>query len=165
MKQAIVVEHVTVEVQRNFNDFTFHLEMALGIMTPSSFCADGIIPASMVCYLVSTAEENKLILCDILLPGDLRKEESSPKIKQYQVCNPHIINRMIAHNAGAALYTPLHLLVYEKPNGKVVVEYDLPSSLFARFNNTAINIDATKIENSLVKLIQKADEGNSSSQM
>jgi hypothetical protein len=161
MKQAIVVEHVIAEVQSNFTDFTFHLEMALGILTPSSFCSDGIVPASMVCYLVSTAEENELILCNILLPGDLQKEESSRKIKQYQVCNPHLISRMIAHNAGAALYTPLHLLVYEKPNGKVVVEYDLPTSFFARFNNAAINIEATKLESILVKLIKKADAGNS----
>ncbi len=83
----------------------------------------------MVYYLVSTAEENKLILCNILLPNDLRKEESSPKNKTIPGVVIHtIISRMIAHNAGAALYTPLHLLVYEKPNGKVVVEYDPPSS-------------------------------------
>lgn len=165
MKQAIVVEHVIIEVQSNFNDFTFQLETALGIMTPASFCADGVVPASMVCYLASTTEENELILFNILLPNDLRNEESSRKIKQYQVCNPYLMSRMIAHNAGAALYTPLHLLVYEKPNGKVVVEYDLPTAFFARFNNAAINIDAAKLENNLVKLIKKADAGNSSSQM
>jgi uncharacterized protein (DUF302 family) len=165
MKQAIVVEHVCIEVQRNFNDFTFQLETALGVMTPSAFCADGIVPASMVCYLASTTEENGLILFNILLPNDLRKEESSRKIKQYQVCNPQVMSRMIAHNAGAALYTPLHLLVYENLNGKVVVEYDLPAAFFARFNNAAINIDAARLENNLVKLIKKADAGNGSSQM
>lgn len=165
MKQAIVVEHVSIELQSSFNDFTFQLETALGIMTPSAFCADGIVPASMVCYLASTTEENELILFNILLPNDLHKEESSRKIKQYQVCNPQVMSRMIAHNAGAALYTPLHLLVYEKPNGKVVVEYDLPSSFLARFNNEAINIDAAKLEDKLVKLIKKADAENGSSQM
>lgn len=165
MKQTIVVEHVVIEVQSSFNDFTFQLETALGIMTPSAFCADGIVPASMVCYLAGTTEENELILFNILLPNDLHKEESSHKIKQYQVCNPQVMNRMIEQNAGAALYTPLHLLVYEKPNGKVVVEYDLPSSFFARFNNAAINIDAAKLEDKLVKLIKKADATNGSSQM
>lgn len=165
MKQAIVVEHVIIEVQSSFNDFTFHLEAALGIMSPSSFYADGIVPASMVCFLASTADENELILCNILLPNDLRKGENRRNIKQYQVCNPHLMSRMIAHNAGAALYTPLHLLVYEKPNGKVVVEYDLPAAFLARFNNEAINTDAARLENNLVKLIKKADEGNGSSQM
>ncbi|HEY8897033.1 MAG TPA: DUF302 domain-containing protein [Niastella sp.] len=165
MKQAIVVEHVVIEVQSNFNDFTFQLETALGIMTPASFCADGIVPASMACYLAGTTEDNELILFNILLPNDLRKEESGPKIKQYQVCNPRVMSRMIAQNAGAALYTPLHLLVYEKPNGKVVVEYDLPSSFFTRFNNAAINIDAARLESKLVKLIKKADAVNGSSQM
>jgi len=165
MKNAIVVEHVMVEVQSSFNDFTFHLEAALGIMTPSSFCSDGIVPASMVCYLSTTGEENELILFNILLPNDLRKGERRRKIKQYQVCNPHVMSKMIAQDAGVALYSPLHLLVYEKPNGIVVVEYDLPSSFFARFNNEAINIAAAKLERNLVNLIKKADEGNGSSQM
>jgi uncharacterized protein (DUF302 family) len=67
---------------------------------------------------------------------------------------------MIKNNAGAGLYMPLHLLVYEKLNGKVAVEYDLPSSSFAQFNNAEILLDSITLENDLIKLVRIADEGN-----
>jgi uncharacterized protein (DUF302 family) len=67
---------------------------------------------------------------------------------------------MLENHAGAGLYIPLHLLVYEKYNGKVVVEYDLPSSLFAQFDNSEILLDSITLENNLIKLVQIADKGN-----
>ena len=45
-----------------------------------------------------------------------------------------------------------------KPDGKVEVEYDLPSSLFGRFNNAEILSDAIIMEENLIRLIREADK-------
>ena len=160
MKKAIVVEHVCTELESNFDSFTFRLEKALGILKPATLHALGAAPASMVSYLNSTSDENNLMLFNILLQDDLMKKENRKKIIQYQVGNPKIMLRMIANHPGAGLYIPIHLLVYEKFNGKVVVEYDLPSSSFAQFNNSEILSDSITLENKLIKLVRHADEGN-----
>jgi uncharacterized protein (DUF302 family) len=160
MKKAIVIDHVCSELENNFDSFTFHLEKALGILRPATLHALGAAPASMVSYLNSTSDENNLMLFNILLQDDLQKKENRKKIKQYQVGNPKIMLRMIANHPGAGLYIPIHLLVYEKSNGKVVVEYDLPSSSFAQFNNSEILSDSITLENKLVRLVRIADEEN-----
>jgi hypothetical protein len=160
MKKAIVVEHVCSELKSNFDSFTFRLEKALGILTPSKLQALGAAPASMVSYLNSTCDEDNLMLFNILMQDDLKKKENRRKIKQYQIGNPKIMLRMIENHPGAGLYIPIHLLVYEKFNRKVAVEYDLPSSLFAQFNNSEILLDSVTLENNFITLIRIADEGN-----
>jgi hypothetical protein len=160
MKKAIVIEHVCTELESNFDSFTFHLEKALGILTPSTLHALGASPASMVSYLDSTSDDNNLMLFSILVQNDLIMDENRRIIKQYQIGNPKMLLRMIENNPGAGLYIPVHLLVYEKPNGKVVVEYDLPSSSFAQFNNSEILLDSIALENKLIELVRIADEGN-----
>jgi hypothetical protein len=160
MKKAIVVEHISIELESNFDNFTFHLEKALGILTPSTLQALGASPASMVSYLNSTSDETSLMLFNILVQDDLTKKGDRRKIKQYHVGNPTIMLRMIENHPGAGLYIPIHLLVYEKFNGKAVVEYDLPSSSFAQFYNSKIFSDSITLENMLIKLIRITDEGN-----
>jgi len=158
MKNQIVIEHAVMELESNFDKFTFRFEKALGILTPAALQSLEAVPASMVRFLKSTYSENDLMLFNMLVQGDLLQKADSRKMKQYQIGNPHIMRRMIEIDAGAGLYAPLHLLVYEKPTGKVVVEYDLPSSLFAQFKNGDILSDSIIIENKLIKLIQIADE-------
>ena len=114
----------------------------------------------MVSYLNSACDENNLILFNILAQDDLVKKENRRKIKQYQVGSPKIMLSMIENHPSTALYVPIHLPVYEKLNGKVVVEYDLPSSSFAQFNNSEILLEAITLENKLIKLVGIADEGN-----
>jgi hypothetical protein len=160
MKKAIVIEHVCIELESNFDNFTFHLEKALGILTPSTLQALGATPASMVSYLNSTSDENNLMLFNVLVQDDLTKKENRRKIKQSHIGNPTIMLRMIENYPGAGLYIPMHLLVYEKFNRKAVVEYDLPSSSFAQFYNSKIFSDSITLENMLIKLIRIADEGN-----
>jgi len=160
MKKAIVIEHICRELESNFDSFTLRLEKALGILKPATLHALGGSPASMVSYLKSTSDEDNLILFNILVRDDQMKKENRKRIKQYQVGNPKIMLRMIENYTGAGLYMPIRVLVYEKSNGKVAVEYDLPSSSFTQFNNAEILSDSIILENMLIKLIQIADEGN-----
>ncbi|WP_170117420.1 DUF302 domain-containing protein [Chitinophaga ginsengisoli] len=157
MKKVIIVEHVSIEVESNFYDFTFHLEKALGILMPSALQSLGAVPASMVYYLTTTNNESGLMLFNMLSQEDLVKKEHGRKIRQYQIGNPQIMYRMVENHAGTGLYMPIHLLVYESSDGKVIVEYDLPSSLCAQFNNARILSDSIMLENNLIKMIQTAD--------
>lgn len=159
MKKAIVVEHVRTELESNFERFTFFLEKSLGILMPSTLHALGAAPASMASYLDSTHDENDLVLFNILVQDDLIKKENKRKIKQYQIGNPQIMLRMIENHPGAGLYIPIHVLVYEEFNGKLIVEYDLPSSSLAQFNNAEILSDSITLESKLIHLLRIADEG------
>lgn len=151
MKNEVTVKHVSVEIDNNFDEFTFRLEKALGVLEPAVLNALGAAPASMTRYLVDTCSETDLVLFNII---------SDQKIKKYQVGNPKIICRMTSLDPVTAFYFPLQLFVYEKRGGKVMVEYDLPSSLFERFKNPEIIADAKVLENSLIKLIQTTDKKN-----
>ena|ERR1700754_616674 len=159
MNKEIVVEHVRTELESKFDSFTLQLEKSLGILMPSTLHALGAAPASMVSYINSTHDENNLMLFNILVQDDLVKKENRRKIKQYQIGNTKIMLRMVENHPGAGLYIPIHVLVYEDLNGKVVVEYDLPSSSFAQFNNSEILLDSITLENKLLSLLRIADEG------
>jgi len=160
MKKIIVVEHVSVEVESSFGRFTFHLEKALGILAPTALKALGAVPASMARHLNSTNDKNELVLFNIFSHEDLSHKGKSRKIKHYDIGNPGIMLRMMAQHAAVGLYFPIQLLVYEKLDGKVVVEYDLPSSLFGRFDNAEISSDAMILENSLINAIRVSDKNN-----
>src|SRR5215510_9769986 len=138
MKKEIVIKHVYTELKNNFDCFTFRIEQALGILMPSTLQALGASPASIVSYLNSTGDEDNLILFNLLVRDDLVSKKNRKRIKQYQVGNPAIMLRMIENYPGAGLYMPIRLLVYEKVDGKAIVEYDLPSSSFAQFDNAEI---------------------------
>jgi hypothetical protein len=160
MKKAIVVEHVYTELKSNFDSFTFHFEKALGVSMPARLQALGASPASMISYLDSTSDENNLVLFNILVQGDLMKNENRRKIRQYQIGNPKVMLRMIENHPGAGLYIPIHLVVYENSDEKAVIEYDLPSSSFVQFNNSEICLDSISLENKVIQLVRIADEGD-----
>ena len=162
MKREVIIEHVSLEIKSSFDVFTAALEKALGILMPAALRSLGAAPASMVCYLNSTSDENNLMIYSIMSQEDLPQKERYRNAKQYQLGNPEIMGRMIDSHIGAGLYLPIHLLVYENEQKKVIVEYDLLSSQCAQFNNAALLADSLSLENNLIALIQKADEdGNS----
>jgi len=160
MKKAITVEHVSVTIKSSFDRFTFRLEKALGILKPSALQALGAVPASMASYLNNTSDEKELVLFNIFSQADLSAKKNKRKIKQYQVGNPEIMYRMTARHKATGLYFPIQLVVYEKPDRKVVVEYDLPSSVFGRFNDAEIHSDALILENNITNLIREAEKEN-----
>jgi hypothetical protein len=153
MKRAVVIEHVHLEIKNSFDRFTYQFEKALGILMPAALGSLGAAPASTVCYLNSTRDDNNLMIYSIM--------SQDRNAKQYQLGNPEIIGRMINSQMGAGLYVPIHLLVYENEQNKVMVEYDLLSSQCAQFNNAALLTDSRSFENNLLALIQKADETES----
>jgi uncharacterized protein (DUF302 family) len=157
MKRAVAIEHVSLEIKSSFGRFTYSLEKALGILMPAALRSLGAVPASMSHHLNSTCHENNLVIYSIMSQEDLPQKERYRKVRQYQLGNPEIMGRMIDIEAGAGLYVPIPLLVYENEQQKVIVEFDLPSSQCAQFNNATLLADSILLENNLIILIQKAD--------
>jgi hypothetical protein len=48
------------------------------------------------------------------------------------------------------------VLIYENEEGKTIVEYDKPSSLFGQFGNAKVTEVATMLDRKLEKLVAKA---------
>ena len=67
MKRAVVIEHVSLEIKSSFDEFTYQLEKALGILMPATLRSLGATPASMVCYLNSSCDDNKLLLYNMMV--------------------------------------------------------------------------------------------------
>ncbi|OQP46260.1 hypothetical protein A4H97_31350 [Niastella yeongjuensis] len=162
MKRAVTIEHVSFEIKSNFDRFTNQFEKELGILMPAALRSLGAAPASMAGHLNSTGDDSSLMIYSIMSQEDLPQKVHYRNAKQYQLGNPEIMGRMIGNHIGAGLYVPIHLLVYENEQKKVIVEYDLLSSLCAQFNNTTLLADSIYLENNLASLIQKADEARDS---
>lgn len=73
----------------------------------------------------------------------------------YHIGNVLMAIRMTQHSFGAGLYAPLRLAVYENDDGGTNFEYDLPSTQFGFYQNTAIDKVATSLDGRLLSLIEK----------
>jgi uncharacterized protein (DUF302 family) len=159
MNDSITASHQVVKVTSSFDRFTQHLEAALGHLDRTIFDQVETAPAMVEAYLKQLEGEQGLILFGMEDHGALLTIIGAPrKAKQYAIGNPLIAMSMTQHDMRAALYAPLHVLVYEAPNQQVYVEYDLPSSLFGQFGNAAITKVAASLDVKLAKLLALVDD-------
>ena len=78
------------------------------------------------------------------------------KVVQYVIGNPLIAVQMTQYQPGVALYVPLRVLISEAEGGGTRVEYDLPSSLMAQFEDARVSEVARGLDKKLEKLIATA---------
>jgi len=158
MKHIISIEHVILKVNGSFEEFTSNLEDLLGILKPADLDFLHGNKASLQNMLESLGGEQELILFNIIEHGELLRLEgiTGTKAKQYQLGNPHMAARMTALNISSGLYAPLRILVHENAQGKVQIEYDLPSSVFAQFNDPQITAVSKLMDSKLEKLLASA---------
>ncbi len=71
------------------------------------------------------------------------------KAIQYEIGNPLTAERMTRHVLAAALYAPLRVVLYEDERGQAVLEYDLPSSLFAQFGDDRVTSVGLELDEEL----------------
>ncbi|WP_460547699.1 DUF302 domain-containing protein [Hymenobacter daeguensis] len=158
MNDSIAASHQVVKVASSFDRFTQHLEAALGHLDRTIFDQVATAPALVEAYLKQLGGEQELILFGIEDHGALLAIiGASRKARQYAIGNPLIALTMTQHDMRAALYAPLHVLVYEAPNQQVCVEYDLPSSLFGQFGNAEITKVAESLDGKLATLLARVD--------
>ena len=71
---------------------------------------------------------------------------------QYEIGNPLTASTITMRQLAAELYVPLRVLLYENDDGSCCFEYDLPSSLFAQFNDERV----TEIERGIDDALGRA---------
>ena len=157
MEKSVAVKHQSLRLERGFDEFTRRLEGSLrrfDARTLPSFKDD---PKAAEESLRALAGGDGLLLFDVLDHGSLLALHGAPrKAKQYVVGNPLIAARMTRHDVRAALYAPLRLLAFERDDGAVGVEFDLPSSLFGQFRSAEIDAVASSLDLKLLELIERA---------
>lgn len=158
MKNTINIEHVAVKVNGTFEDFTGNLEDLLGILKPADLDFLHGNKASLAGMLQNLGGEEELILFNIIEHGELLRLKGfdGRKAKQYQIGNPVMAMKMTAQNISCGLYAPLRMLVHENADSTVLVEYDLPSSVFAQFDNPQIDSVSQLMDKKIEKLIAAA---------
>ena len=67
----------------------------------------------------------------------LALEGKAAPVYQYEIGNPLTAESMVRYHAGAALYAPLRVVLYEE-SGQSVLAYDLPSDLFGQFGDERV---------------------------
>jgi uncharacterized protein (DUF302 family) len=75
---------------------------------------------------------------------------------QYEIGNPITASKMTRHHLGAALYAPLRVALFETEAGKVVFEYDKPSTLFGQLGDEQVTEVARYPDRELEAALVKA---------
>lgn len=162
MEHTIEVQHVTLEVDADFESFTGALERSLGRFDNSMYKGLENNPAAVRKRLEKAAGEEGLMLFTIREHGKLLNIFGAPKkAKQYVLGNPLIAIRMTSHDIRAGLYAPLRIFVYESDDHSTWVEYDRPSSLFGQFDDPEITAVARSLDVKLSNVIKKAERAAS----
>ncbi len=156
MEKVVEIQHVLLEIDADFDNFTRAIEQSLGQFEDVLLKDLDTAPSKTVELLKKAAGEEDMMLFKILDHGKLLNIFGSPKkAKQYVLGNPAIAAEMTRHDIRAALYAPLRLLVYEAgPN--IRIEYDRPSSIFKQFDNAEVTAVAFSLDEKLANLIKKS---------
>lgn len=83
-------------------------------------------------------------------------EGHAKKAIQFEIGNPLTAERMTRHRLAAGLYAPLRIVLYEDEQGRAVLEYDLPSSLFNQFGDEGVAKTARELDEELEQVLVAA---------
>ena len=158
MERTIEVQHVSVEMNVDFERFTVGLERSLGRFDEALLKELETNPGLVEERIKAAAGEDGLMLFNIQDHGKLLNLFVMPKkARQYVLGNPLIAVMMTRHDIRAGLYAPLRLFVYETDDHTTRIEFDKPSSLFGQFNNPEVTVVAQSLDAKLASLIEKAE--------
>lgn len=153
---TVQVQHRSATYQADFARFTQSLEKILGHYPPD-VQQDVVERPQKAEERLRAAEGAQGLMIFLVFDhgAALNMVGARRNAKQYLIGNPLTAIQMTEHDIRAALYAPLRVLVYEQPEGRTVVEYDQPSSLFGQFGrpdvtSVALSLDA-KLEQVLVQ--------------
>jgi len=93
-----------------------------------------------------------VLAMDQLLPS---LKSSTTRAIQYLVGNPLIASEMTQHHTLASLYAPPRVLIYTE-EGKTLISYEQPSSLFGRLESAAVLETAKSLDHKFEMLAEKA---------
>jgi hypothetical protein len=76
--------------------------------------------------------------------------------KQYELGNPLIAAEMTGVDLRAGEYAPLRMYIYVGPDAMTHIDYDLPSSVLARFKSPVIAQVAARLDHKMEVLVDNA---------
>jgi uncharacterized protein (DUF302 family) len=153
------VLHRTIDVGVKYQRFTSALESVLGRF--ASDVQQDIVSRPQIAEqrIEAMAGEQGLMIFGILDHGAALNMVGAPRnAKQYLIGNPLTAIQMTRHDLRAALYAPLRVLAYESADGRTLIEYDQPSSLFGQFGNAEVTAVGVSLDQKLEAVIRRAAE-------
>jgi uncharacterized protein (DUF302 family) len=154
-QQQIQVEHVRIEAAKPFAE----VKAALEEFVPP---LDSAIPEALRQGDIGRAKEALQGGPELAIfsardhGGLLRIAGLARKAVQYEIGNPLTATRMTQHRLPAALYAPLRVVLYDNEDGRVVFEYDRPSSLFGQFGDERVTAVARELDAGLERVLANA---------
>ena len=156
---STTVTHLNFKSSKPFAAVTAALEKQLGHFDPAigkSF-SSGSSPAEIEAKIHAMEGSSGLMIFAVRDHGQLLSLKGKQALgRQYEVGNPLIALGMTQHDLVAGEYAPLRIYVYVGEDNLTHVDYDLPSSVFARFKSKQINEVAKGLDQKLEKLISTA---------
>ena len=151
----VQVQHRSLVIERDYEEFTGRLEQILGRFVPSKL--KGLTPEGTIEALKLMEGEQGFMIINIFDHGeDLLMVGQRRKAKQYLIGNPLVAIQITRYEIRAALYAPLRVIVFESEPSRTVVEFDQPSTLFGQFGRDEVTAGAVESDGKLERVIAKA---------
>jgi uncharacterized protein (DUF302 family) len=150
--KVLAVEHITVVCRRSFDEVHSALMKSLPQLDPT--LANLLIEGKTEEIAAQRANGPKLWLFLVRDHGSLLAAEGrSAKAKQYEIGNPLTAERMTRYQLPAALYAPLRVVLYQDEQGRVIFEYDQPSSLFGQYGDERVTQVGRELDDELEQVL------------
>lgn len=153
------VTHLNYKSSKPFADVTAAIEKQLGHFDPEirkSF-ASGSSPAEIEAKIHAMEGGSGLMIFAVRDHGQLLSLKGRQALgRQYEIGNPLVALEMTQHDLVAGEYAPLRIYVYVGEDKLTHIDYDLPSSVFGRFNSRQIDEVAKGLDQKLEKLVTTA---------
>lgn len=153
------VTHLNYKSSKPFADVTAAIEKQLGHFDPeiSKSFASGPSPAEIEAKIHAMEGSSGLMIFAVRDHGQLLSLKGKRALgRQYEIGNPLVALEMTEHDLVAGEYAPLRIYVYVGEDKLTHIDYDLPSSVFGRFNSRQIDRVAKGLDQKLEKLVTTA---------
>lgn len=154
------VIHLNFKSSKSFAEITSAIEKQLGKFDPTigqSFSATPLNPGEIEAKIHAMEGSSGLMIFAVRDHGQLLALKSRHGLaRQYVIGNPLVALEMTQHNLVAGEYAPVRVYVYVADDNLTHIDYDLPSSIFARFKSAQIDEVAKGLDEKLEKLVENA---------
>ena len=153
--RSVAVDHRVMECRDSFEGVRRSVTAHVPALKPE--LAKMLVSADAEAIAVARRDWPKLWLFAERDHGELTAADGlRSKAIQYEIGNPLTAERMTRHVLAAGLYAPLRVLLYEDAEGRVVFEYDLPSSLFGQFGDERVAAVGSELDGELEAVLAAA---------
>jgi uncharacterized protein (DUF302 family) len=159
MIESYTVRHVEYVSSRTFDEVVQEFETITGGLEEGGFASELAASADRADFegRMHSYEGNSGFMRFLMLDHGqwLKLYGIGARCRFYTLGNPLIAQTMLKHDIAVGLNVPVRLVIYEK-QGKVYLEYDLPSSLMGRLKNEEVSAAASRLDAKLEQLARRA---------